>query len=66
MNNYGRLLIYFDFALSPFSVKSHNALVRHLKLLQNTEDFELKKLLINILVILSRDPSSIPVSLTNI
>ena len=45
-----------------FSVKSHNALVRHLKLLQNHEDFELKKLLISMMVILSKDPAAIPVS----
>ncbi|ELU15468.1 hypothetical protein CAPTEDRAFT_176397 [Capitella teleta] len=42
-------------------VKSHNALVRHLKLMKNQEDFELKKLLINILVVLSKDPAVIPI-----
>ncbi|CAL1536351.1 unnamed protein product [Lymnaea stagnalis] len=36
-------------------VKSHNALVKHLKLTTNHEDFELRKLLINILVVLSND-----------
>ncbi|XP_059159997.1 cilia- and flagella-associated protein 69-like isoform X2 [Physella acuta] len=36
-------------------VKSHNVLVRHLKLQTNHEDFELRKLLINILVVLSKD-----------
>lgn len=45
-----------------FSVKSHHALVKHLKLGQNHEDFELKKLLINILVSLSKDSAVIPVS----
>ena len=44
------------------SVKSHNALVKHLKLMQNHEDFELKKLLFNILVSLSKDTTAIPVS----
>uniref|UniRef100_A0A0B7A2W0 Cilia- and flagella-associated protein 69 ARM repeats domain-containing protein n=1 Tax=Arion vulgaris TaxID=1028688 RepID=A0A0B7A2W0_9EUPU len=36
-------------------VKSHNALVRHLKLFTNHEDFELKKLLLNILLVLSKN-----------
>ena len=44
------------------SVKSHNALVKHLKLMQNHEDFELKKLLFNILISLSKDSTVIPVS----
>ncbi|CAH1788088.1 unnamed protein product [Owenia fusiformis] len=42
-------------------VKSHNAIVRYLKLGTNHEDFELKKLLINALVILSKEPAVIPV-----
>ncbi|XP_052683421.1 cilia- and flagella-associated protein 69-like [Crassostrea angulata] len=42
-------------------VKSHNALVKHLKLMKSHEDFELKKLLFSILVTLSRDPSVVPV-----
>ncbi|VDI03562.1 Hypothetical predicted protein [Mytilus galloprovincialis] len=42
-------------------VKSHNALVKHLKLMQNHEDFELKKLLFNILISLSKDSTVIPV-----
>lgn len=41
-------------------VKSHNMLVKHLKLMPSHEDFELKKLLINIIVLLSRDPSIFP------
>lgn len=44
-----------------FPVKSHNPLVRNLKLAKNHEDFELKKLLINILVILSSDGAVLPV-----
>lgn len=44
-----------------FTVKSHNALVKHLKLMQNHEDFEIKKLLINILVLLSQDQATLPV-----
>ena len=43
-------------------MKTHHALVKHLKLMQNHEDFELKKLLINIIVSLSQDASVIPVS----
>lgn len=42
-------------------VKSHNALVKHLKLMKNHEDFELKKLLFNILVTLSKDRTAVPV-----
>ena len=36
-------------------------LVKHLKLMQNHEDFELKKLLVNILVTLSKDSTTLPV-----
>ncbi|KAK3109030.1 hypothetical protein FSP39_021501 [Pinctada imbricata] len=42
-------------------VKSHNALVKHLKLTKNHEDFELKKLLFSILVTLSKDSTAVPV-----
>lgn len=42
-------------------VKSHNALVKHLKLMQNHEDFELKKLLFNIVVTLAKDPAALPI-----
>ncbi|XP_062615202.1 cilia- and flagella-associated protein 69-like [Saccostrea cucullata] len=42
-------------------VKSHNALVKHLKLMKSHEDFELKKLLFSILVTLSKDPTVVPV-----
>ncbi|KAI8777748.1 cilia- and flagella-associated protein 69 isoform X1 [Biomphalaria glabrata] len=42
-------------------VKSHNALVRHLKLATNHEDFELRKLLFNILVVLSNDKTVISI-----
>lgn len=42
-------------------VKTHHALVKHLKLMQNHEDFELKKLFINIIVSLSQDSSVIPI-----
>ncbi|KAK3587960.1 hypothetical protein CHS0354_014478 [Potamilus streckersoni] len=42
-------------------VKSHNVLVKHLKLSQNHEDFEMKKLLFNMLITLSRDKTSLPI-----
>lgn len=42
-------------------VKSHNPLVKQLKLQTNHEDFELRKLLFNILVLLSKDPTVIAV-----
>ncbi|KAL5007038.1 hypothetical protein ScPMuIL_015844 [Solemya velum] len=42
-------------------VKSHNALVRHLKLLRNHEDFELKKLLFNILVTMAEDSTTVSI-----
>ncbi|KAI0219801.1 Cilia- and flagella-associated protein 69 [Lamellibrachia satsuma] len=41
-------------------VKNYHFLVKHLKLMPNHEDFELKKLLINILVILSHDSAVVP------
>ena len=47
--------------LNLISVKSHNELVRNLKLYQNHEDFELKKLLMNVLTILIKDQSAIQV-----
>lgn len=42
-------------------VKSHNALVKHLKLMQNHEDFELKKMLFNIMVTLSKESTVLPI-----
>ncbi|XP_053571678.1 cilia- and flagella-associated protein 69 [Bombina bombina] len=39
-------------------VKSHNPLVKNLKLLHSHEDFEMKKLLFNMLVVLSKDLST--------
>ncbi|XP_041367843.1 cilia- and flagella-associated protein 69-like [Gigantopelta aegis] len=42
-------------------VKSHNVLVKHLKLSTNHEDFEMKKLLFSLLVALSNDSSVIPI-----
>ncbi|XP_043923464.1 cilia- and flagella-associated protein 69 isoform X2 [Protopterus annectens] len=51
-----KLLILF----STFSeVKSHNPLVRSLKLSYNNEDFEMKKLLFNMLVVSSKDLSAL-------
>ncbi|XP_064647870.1 cilia- and flagella-associated protein 69-like isoform X2 [Lineus longissimus] len=48
--------------LSTFEeVKSHHALVKHLKYSKSHEDFELKKLLINILVVLSKNQTTIPI-----
>ncbi|XP_069504466.1 cilia- and flagella-associated protein 69 [Ambystoma mexicanum] len=46
------------FATFP-EVKSHNPSVRSLKLSYSNEDFEMKKLLFNLVVILSRDLSSV-------
>ena len=45
-----------------FLVKSHNVLVKHLKLKTNHEDFEFKKLLINLMVVLSQQQTNIHVS----
>ncbi|XP_077978018.1 cilia- and flagella-associated protein 69-like [Glandiceps talaboti] len=41
-------------------VKSYNAVVKHLSFGTNHEDFELKKFLMNMIVVLSRDPNVIP------
>ncbi|XP_072523947.1 cilia- and flagella-associated protein 69-like isoform X1 [Salminus brasiliensis] len=40
-------------------LKSHNPLIRNLKLAFTSEDFEMKKLLLNLLVVLSRDLSAV-------
>lgn len=54
-------MFIFLHMLLLFLVKSHNALVKHLKLGTNHEDFELKKIILNLLVLLSRDSSVLPV-----
>uniref|UniRef100_A0A672L7A5 Cilia- and flagella-associated protein 69 ARM repeats domain-containing protein n=1 Tax=Sinocyclocheilus grahami TaxID=75366 RepID=A0A672L7A5_SINGR len=48
-----------------FSVKSHNPLVRNLKLSFSQEDFEMKKLLLNMIVVLSRDLAALQVRRTH-
>lgn len=45
-----------------FLVKSHNPLVQNLKLSYNNEDFEMKKLLLNLFVVMSKDLSALQVS----
>lgn len=42
-------------------MKIHNPLVRNLKLTYSNEDFKLKKLLLNLLVMMSRDPAALQV-----
>ncbi|XP_040208378.1 cilia- and flagella-associated protein 69 isoform X1 [Rana temporaria] len=46
------------FATFP-EVKSHNPLVKSLKLLHKHEDFEMKKLLLNMMVVLAKDLSTV-------
>ncbi|KAM6958962.1 cilia- and flagella-associated protein 69 [Aplochiton taeniatus] len=46
------------FATFP-EVQSHDPLVRNLKLSYNNEDFEMKKLLLNLIVVMSKDPSAL-------
>ncbi|KAJ8334850.1 hypothetical protein SKAU_G00404890 [Synaphobranchus kaupii] len=46
------------FATFP-EIKSHNPLVRNLKLSFNYEDFEMKRLLLNLIVVMSKDISSL-------
>ncbi|XP_048085313.1 cilia- and flagella-associated protein 69-like isoform X2 [Alosa alosa] len=46
------------FATFP-EMKSHNPLTRNLKLTFNNEDFEMKKLLLNLVVVMSQDLSSV-------
>ncbi|KAL0961948.1 hypothetical protein UPYG_G00333780 [Umbra pygmaea] len=41
-------------------IKSHNPLVRNLKFSNNNEDFEMKKLLLNLVVVMSKDVSTLP------
>ncbi|XP_031441920.1 cilia- and flagella-associated protein 69 [Clupea harengus] len=55
-SGFARQLILF--ATYP-EMKSHNPLTRNLKLTFNNEDFEMKKLLLNIVVVMSQDLSSV-------
>ncbi|CAH2282348.1 cilia- and flagella-associated 69 [Pelobates cultripes] len=50
-----QLILFATFS----EVKSHNPLVKNLKLLHNHEDFEMKKLLFNMLVVLAKEFSAI-------
>ncbi|XP_068091630.1 cilia- and flagella-associated protein 69 isoform X2 [Hyperolius riggenbachi] len=50
-----QLILFATFS----EVKSHNPLVKTIKLLHNHEDFEMKKLLLNMLVVLAKDLSTI-------
>lgn len=54
-------IFYFYFLFFPLTVKSQNPLVKGLKLSNSYEDFELKKLLFNIIVILCKDLPTIQV-----
>lgn len=51
---------YFIYVL----VKSHNPLIRNLKLSYSNEDLKMKKLLLNLLVVMSRDSAALQVSHT--
>lgn len=61
MNLIHHFSFYFTFFFFPLTVKSQNPLVKGLKLSNSYEDFELKKLLFNIIVILCKDLSTIQV-----
>ncbi|KAM4706118.1 cilia- and flagella-associated protein 69 [Rhinophrynus dorsalis] len=50
-----QLILFATFS----EVKSHNPLVKSLKLLHSHEDFEMKKLLFNMIVVLSKDVSAV-------
>ncbi|XP_056154003.1 cilia- and flagella-associated protein 69-like [Lampris incognitus] len=50
-----QLILYVTFP----ELKSHNPLVRNLKLSYNNEDFEMKKLLLNLVVFMSKDLSAV-------
>lgn len=43
-------------------VKNHNPLVRNLKFSYNSEDLKMKKLLLNLLVVMSKSESALQVS----
>lgn len=53
---------YFDIIFLCIQVKSHNPLVRNLKLSYNNEDFEMKRLLLNLVVVMSKDLSALQVN----
>ncbi|MEE6466773.1 hypothetical protein FKM82_007045 [Ascaphus truei] len=67
--NHGPPMVESGFAkqlilFATFSeVKHHNPLVKSLKLLHSNEDFEMKKLLFNMIVVLSKDLSTIQLNL---
>uniref|UniRef100_A0A6Q2ZET9 Cilia- and flagella-associated protein 69 ARM repeats domain-containing protein n=1 Tax=Esox lucius TaxID=8010 RepID=A0A6Q2ZET9_ESOLU len=50
-----QLILYITFP----ELKSHNPLVRNLKLSYNNEDFEMKTLLLNLVVVMSKDLSAL-------
>ncbi|XP_018419895.1 PREDICTED: cilia- and flagella-associated protein 69 [Nanorana parkeri] len=50
-----QLILFATFS----EVKSHNPLVKSLKLLHKHEDFEMKKLLLNMMVVLTKDLSTV-------
>ncbi|XP_072268888.1 cilia- and flagella-associated protein 69 [Pyxicephalus adspersus] len=50
-----QLILFATFS----EVKSHNPLVKNLKLLHKHEDFEMKKLLLNMMVVLAKDLSAV-------
>ncbi|KAM4631463.1 cilia- and flagella-associated protein 69 [Polymixia lowei] len=50
-----QLIVFITFP----ELKSHNPLVRNLKLAYNNEDFEMKRLLLNLVVLMSKDLSAL-------
>lgn len=60
IHEYENKTAYFIYVL----VKSHNPLIRNLKLSYSNEDLKMKKLLLNLLVVMSRDLAALQVSHT--
>lgn len=56
------MIFFFNLSTISFIVKIPNPLVKGLKLTYGYEDFELKKLLFNVIGILSKDPCAVQVS----
>lgn len=56
------MIIFCNSSTISFIVKIPNPLVKGLKLTYGYEDFELKKLLFNVIGVLSKDPCAVQVS----
>lgn len=64
IHKYSSIFLKKAVLFSYVLVKSHNPLIRNLKLSYSNEDLKMKKLLLNLLVVMSRDLAALQVSHT--